>query len=531
MKLAKTNADMKNIQLFRFIQENIEDEYAMNVFYNLLKDLFINNGFSLANIPSVNIDGRFLGEDINVKLYVRKSNPVYSIALLLSVRLLILNHNYIHFCENDNLILLSMTKENFQWINFMSLILDNWDDPEVRILYTILEDFYFDEECSDEGKEELQKYLNIPEFKNEKKYYMSIAAQTIGVSNRVIGNNAFVDAEIDKYVISRDIELVGNTAFAYCDNLETLVFEDKVMFGLFPIVECKKLKKIIVPTHLIDYYKENISFYKNIITDREIKEPTPIYADSKRTEDDQYYIDDSEIENVYVDKSVAEPYIDIEIEPERLKPEIINEAIRPPIDFKKLENVFNKKATSYKFFWFISFISLAKEKQSLNISYKDIVIRMAAIAWPIVFEDAIDLGNRDMMKKYLNVIVSKTTLIKTASCGVVERYISQHYSSQGIDKILSPLLKNVPFRFLSPWISYTSDEDVINKTMLADYNGMYKILKTGISINEEWWDYLNNNYSNVSKFIMQSFISYLKNNNNEMKLLRLKTKGWPLIDK
>ena len=68
---------------------------------------------------------------------------------------------------------------------------------------------------------------------------------------------------------------------------------------------------------------------------------------------------------------------------------------------------------------------------------------MAAMAWPIVFEDEIDLGGSDMMKKYLEEVVKKTTLIKAASSKVVETYLLQHYSSLGIDKVLAPLMKNV----------------------------------------------------------------------------------------
>lgn len=71
----------------------------------------------------------------------------------------------------------------------------------------------------------------------------------------------------------------------------------------------------------------------------------------------------------------------------------------------------------------MAIISLAKEKKSLTISYKDIVIRMAAMAWPIVFDDEIGLGSRDMMYKYLDEVVKKTTLIRTASSNVVENYL------------------------------------------------------------------------------------------------------------
>ena len=63
---------------------------------------------------------------------------------------------------------------------------------------------------------------------------------------------------------------------------------------------------------------------------------------------------------------------------------------------------------------------------------------MAALAWPMIMEDEIDLGGRDMMAKYLGEITKKTSLINTATSKVVENYMRQHYSSQGIEQILAP---------------------------------------------------------------------------------------------
>ena len=195
----------------------------------------------------------------------------------------------------------------------------------------------------------------------------------------------------------------------------------------------------------------------------------------------------------------------------------------------KLWHVFDKKVTSYKYFWFLAIVSLAKEKDSLELSYNDILVRMAAIAWPIVFEYEIDLGRTDRLTSYLEEIVRKTSLIKTASSNVVNSYLSQHYYLQGIEQILSPLLKNVPYRFLSPWISYTSDAEVVEKSRAKDFKGLYAIYPKNIIINKEWWDYINSNYDEVCNFAIQSFKSYVKQYNSDIYLVKLMTYGWPLI--
>lgn len=196
------------------------------------------------------------------------------------------------------------------------------------------------------------------------------------------------------------------------------------------------------------------------------------------------------------------------------------------IDIKKLDYIFEKEATSYKYFWFMAIISLAKDKNSLTISYRDIVIRMATLAWPIVFEDEIDLGKSDMIAKYLNDILERSALIKNISNKVVEAYLSVYYDSDGIGKILEPLLKNVPYRFLSPWIPYTTDEEVVEKSNSADCACLYALQDNSIVLDEDWWEYIRKNYTKICNSAERSFVTYLEPKNDHQKLAKYMSKRW-----
>ena len=342
----------------------------------------------------------------------------------------------------------------------------------------------------------------------------------------------------ERLVVNKVVEYVGNTAFAYCANLKEILFEGKVIFGKFPIIECDKLRRIIVPTDLIDYYKTQLPYYKKIITDKddatidsvssEVREEVaqePILEEKSQ----QSPLEDTDIEVVYVDVPSADPYTEIEVPVQETTQAEVHEEEKEPIDVKTLDKVFDKVASSYKFFWMMAIISLAREKHHLALSFNDITIRMAAMAWPIVFEDDIDLGHCDIMKSYLEGVVKKTKLIKGATSNVVENYLKQHYTSQGVDKILSPLMKNVPYRFLSPWIKYTTDAEVIEKSCSSEFNGLYAIHSDYIVLDEEWWEYIDSHYLEVCDFAMRSFITYAKKYNSDMKLVKLMTTGWQLI--
>ncbi len=529
---------MKNISLLKFAKDYVEDEYAMEVFYQSIKKLFADNGFSLSELSSFFIDGRFLGDTLNITFKAKYKTRKHSLALLLSLRLLTHNHKYIQLCEDDGLILISRPRESFQWVEYMSIIIDNWDDDEVKMLYTLLEEAYYDEEPTDEEKKEFIQSIATPEYKNERFYYQTIAEKTNGVANGVIGDNAFVDADIKKYVVAKDINYIGNTVFSYCSNLETLVFEGKVLFGVFPIIECTHLKQIVVPSELVTYYQDSLPYYKNIITAKESVFEDVVVSErkvesridsKKETEKLLDKVDEISIEHVYVDLPSADPYTEYEVEEEAIPDIKIQKEEKKPIDINKFHSVFDKKATSYKYFWLMAIISLTKEKKSRTITYKEIIIRMAAMAWPIVFDNEIDLGSRDMMYKYLDEVLKKTTLIRTASSNVVENYLLQHYSSHGVDKILSPLMKNVPYRFLSPWIKFTTTEDVVNESLKTNFDGLYAIHPDNITLSKDWWEYIEANYLDVCDFAMRSFISYAKQYNSDIKLLKLMTTGWSLV--
>ena len=120
---------------------------------------------------------------------------------------------------------------------------------------------------------------------------------------------------------------------------------------------------------------------------------------------------------------------------------------------------------------------------------------MAAMAWPLVFFDKINLGTIDQLSKYLTKIKENASLTKSTKVDVAEVYLENHYESQNISKILNPLLKNVPYRFLSPWIPFTSNEDVANRTRIGGFAGLYSLYDDHIVLNKHWWEYIQSHYN------------------------------------
>ena len=492
---------MNQTQLLKYTQSIISDDYAMSVLYYSIRKAIIDNNFTLLNLDLIKISKKFIQDDTYIYIGNRFSSQLESFALLLSIRALILHKEWIEYCNDDSLLFSSMHANKFGWIEYGSYILECISDDDFRALFFFLEDIYVDGELSDKDKFEFENETCIPEFRNIINYYKDVAATRSGATSEVICNNAFVcDDSLTEYNVPESVCYVGNTAFAYCSNLTTIRFNNnKVLLGKFPIVECEKLTNILVPEGSESYFKEYLPYYRDIIfTDNSwnaLKESESENHEGYKPRVEQIFKDNKD--DLKTESNIAEPF-----------------------DYKSLKHIFDKKVTTYKYFWFLSIISLINEKHELTLSFDALVIRMASIAWPLVFVDNLDFGSQDMMRSYLSEIKKKTTLLSNASPKIVEAYLRNNYDKKYIHKNLAPLLKNVPYRFLSPWIKYVSDDDVIAKSNTNSYNGLYALRDKNIIMDEDWFEYINDNYDDVYKFAKESFISYLKQYNNPLNLLR-----------
>ena len=131
---------------------------------------------------------------------------------------------------------------------------------------------------------------------------------------------------------------------------------------------------------------------------------------------------------------------------------------------------------------------------------------MAAIAWKYVFDIKLDFGNVDQLEKYLYEVKEHTNIRNDAKEVFVEETIIENYDRLGLKKVLSPLLKNVPYRFLSPWIPFTTQEEVIQKSIDKDNHCLYSLLEDGIDLNPEWFHFLRNHYDEIKEFIIEDLM-------------------------
>lgn len=219
--------------------------------------------------------------------------------------------------------------------------------------------------------------------------------------------------------------------------------------------------------------------------------------------------DELEIEHVYVGVPSADPYYEYEVG-DSLAPIVEKRVIKPTIDYSAIERLFDKKATSYKYFWFLAILKIYKESGVAPILYKDILIKMASIAWRYVFMEKCEFPKTDQLPSYLETIDKKIESNNSTKGVVIDIILLDYYDKWGLDSLLSPLLKNVPYRFLSPWIPFTSNDDVVAKSNDPDTKCPYALHDDHITINPIWGDYFLENYVKLTQFAEKELRSYLK---------------------
>ena len=184
-------------------------------------------------------------------------------------------------------------------------------------------------------------------------------------------------------------------------------------------------------------------------------------------------------------------------------------------DVEKLKHSFDKKSTSYRYFWLMSLLQIYKETQVANISYRQIVVRMVANAWKYVFLLHGQFPPSDQLPFYLTDIQKNTKLNSNSTESEIEGELNMNFDTLKSKSQFSSLLKNVPYRFLSPWIPFTSNDDVMRRSWNKESRCPYELYSDHVVITELWGRTLVAFYDTIMLLAEYGLESYLKINQSD----------------
>ena len=523
--------EAEKITIKSYLEKYISNDYAISVFCYKLRLEVEHHNYSLKGVQFIDIERQYIPNPVRVILKEICTSQIDTFALLLSLRAIALDHSLLKKCDDNHLLFTDLTL-GYKWLDYMDIIQKMSNDEEFSNIFQIMKELKDTKTISSDTLSVFSTFTVDPGQENIEGYYKTLSSTLKKVSNGVIPDHYYIEADfLENYTVSSNIKYIGSGAFAYCKNLASITFKAKdTLLGLFAILECDNLKEIIVPDEFLDYYKEALPYYKDIIISQSvadgiqeeqvtepISQPEPVLKEESEPEPTPEPVpvteskSDTVIHVIQVPDNDQEPMVEIGV----ITPSV---PVFSDFDSSKLKSVFDSKVTTYKYFWYLGFLSILKEKQTKSIPIVDIEIMMIAKAWRYLYEAELDFGPSDQMKKIADDIRKKTYLIQNASESVVFNQL--HYHIDSLKSILAPLSKNVPFRFISPWIKYSSDQEVMEASRTQSA-APYALYEDRIEFDDNRLQYFTEHYDEQLSFIKDSLKEYLKKYNSVFKMLLL----------
>lgn len=183
----------------------------------------------------------------------------------------------------------------------------------------------------------------------------------------------------------------------------------------------------------------------------------------------------------------------------------------------KLGRIFRNTSATYKFFWFISLMQIHAKGKDLKVSVWDLVIRMVANAWYSIHYFRLSFGKSDSLYDIVMTLQQLTGIPIDADNDLVITKLTSRLEEKQIRETLHTLTLHVPYRFLSPWIKYVSDEDVICRSQMLENGCLYSLYKDDkefyILMNPAWDDYLHTHFNILMDFAYWNLTLFLQARN------------------
>ncbi|MBR4625687.1 MAG: HNH endonuclease, partial [Alphaproteobacteria bacterium] len=181
------------------------------------------------------------------------------------------------------------------------------------------------------------------------------------------------------------------------------------------------------------------------------------------------------------------------------------------LPISSLAGIFSNTTATYKFYWFVALLDIVVKERKTRISFWEIIAGMVAESWYPIHYFKLSFGKSDSLFDKSLEIQNAFQISIESDKDKVRKYLLDNLN--GTKKFLRIFTLNVPYRFLSPWIKYTYDEDVVAKSQRFENDCLYAIYGDEIVINDNWVEYLTEHYSILRDFAFWNLTEFLQKRN------------------
>ncbi len=190
----------------------------------------------------------------------------------------------------------------------------------------------------------------------------------------------------------------------------------------------------------------------------------------------------------------------------------------------------DKVVASYKMYWLFGIL----EEVTLGnteIEFNRIVARMIVAAWYPIMQYKLSFGVFDNLQKPINYVALKYGFASNCNENDLLKFLCESEDKE-LKKMMRDLTCMVPYRLLSPFFkdklkgqNKSSKNKIIQELSVESDTCFYKIIKEGknrILINENWAQYLNENYRVIKSWIYYKLVCFLQKRNSNVPAIAFK---------
>lgn len=188
------------------------------------------------------------------------------------------------------------------------------------------------------------------------------------------------------------------------------------------------------------------------------------------------------------------------------------------LNVSPLTRIFKSTSAAYKYFWFLSLLELIQKDQT-EIPYAEVIARMFAKAWYPRLFFKLSFGKKESLAKLIDDLQGVHGLGFDASESlIISTLMGAHHATDMVKGAFRRVADEVPYRFLSPWISESSNTRMVMRSQSFENNCLYALHRDKtygllIRINPNWVGYLQRNYQILLDFTYWHLAVYLQARN------------------
>lgn len=183
------------------------------------------------------------------------------------------------------------------------------------------------------------------------------------------------------------------------------------------------------------------------------------------------------------------------------------------LTISSLAGVFSNVTATYKFYWFVALLDNVVKERKTRIPFWEIIAGMLAESWYPIHYFRLSFGKSDSLYVQSVALQKELGIPVDADKDKVRQMILDSIGDSRVRSLLKVFTLHVPYRFLSPWIRYTTDREVVARSQQLENGCLYALRGETVEVNPEWVDYLSEHYLILRDFAYWNLTEFLQKRN------------------